>query len=298
MTHQKYLKLFLLFSLVVFSSCKFFQRPDKKYSYVVAQPTYPTQNGPAVFIDEVHHNEHNVNTGYKPFADVLRSDGYHVYPFTETFSKTSLEKVNILVIINALHEKNVEKKALPTYSAFTEKEIRAVKEWVENGGSLFLVADHMPYPGAAYDLALEFGFTFTNSFAMRKKYDAKVTMYKANHTLISYDPITNGIDSIVTYFGSAFQAPKQAHNLLTFPSDFHIYFTETPWRFPKRIRVIPAENYSQGAVLEYGKGKVAVFGEGAMFTAQYMTFTKSGINSPKAPNNVKFLLNVIHWLSH
>ena len=61
--------------------------------------------------------------------------------------------------------------------------------------------------------------------------------------------------------------------------------------------IISAEGYSQGAVLEYGKGKMAVFGEGAMFTAQYMALSKSGINAPKAKNNVHFLLNTMHWLT-
>jgi hypothetical protein len=298
MIYQNYLRITILFLVILISACKLFQRPDKKYSYTTTTPFYPTQNGPTVYIDEVHHNEHGMSTGYKPFAEVLKSDGYTVFPFKEIFTKPSLEKVQLLVIVNALNEKNVEEKALPTSSAFSKDEIIAIKEWVANGGSLFLVADHMPYPGAAAELASEFGFKLANSFAMRSKYKAKFSFTKAEQTLHSFEPITNEVDSIVSYFGSAFQPPPNAYNLFSFPKDFKIYLTEKPWRFPKRISVISAENYSQGAVLEYEKGKVAIFGEGAMFTAQYMVFSKSGINSPKAPNNVKFLLNVIHWLSN
>lgn len=291
---KKYTFISLLL-LVVFSNCKI-ERVDKKYSYTASSPAYPAKDGPAVYIDEAHHNAHTMSTSYKPFSDVLRSDGYNIFPFKESFSISSLEKVQILVIVNALNEKNVGNQALPNYSAFTKDEIIAVKNWVENGGSLFLVADHMPFPGAASDLAAEFGFILTNSFAMRSKYRGRITYSIADKTLHSYTPITNQIDSIHSYFGSAFQAPKEAHNIFSIPGNFKIYLTERPWRFPKSIPIISSENLSQGAVLEYGKGKVAMFSEGAMFTAQYIVFDKAGINSPKAKYNTQFLLNLTHWL--
>ena len=57
----------------------------------------------------------------------------------------------------------------------------------------------------------------------------------------------------------------------------------------------------QGAVLRFGKGRVAVFGEAAMFSAQEW-ITKDervlmGMNRPDAAQNPQFLLNVMHWLS-
>ena len=290
------LKVAMLIILTLLSSCKI-QRPDKEFSYTVISPTYPKHNGPAIYIDEAHHEEHTINTGYKPFADVLKSDGYNVFGFKENFSDSSLKKVDVLVIVNALNEKNIHPKTLPTYSAFTNDEIAAIKNWVSNGGALFLVADHMPYPGAASDLASQFGFTLTNSFAMRSKYNAKLTFTKESQTLEFYEPITSQLDSVVSFFGSAFHIPKDAHNLLSLPNDFKIYLTQKPWRFYIKTKIISAEGYSQGAVLEFGKGKVAAFGEGAMFTAQYMVFSKAGINSPKAKNNVRFLLNTMHWLT-
>ena len=57
----------------------------------------------------------------------------------------------------------------------------------------------------------------------------------------------------------------------------------------------------QGAVIHYGKGRVAVFGEAAMFSAQeYITKDERvlmGMNRPDATHNPQFLLNVMHWLS-
>jgi hypothetical protein len=55
---------------------------------------------------------------------------------------------------------------------------------------------------------------------------------------------------------------------------------------------------SQGAYKSNGKGKVAVFGEAAMFTAQLAgpEQRRIGMNSDLAPQNYKLVLNVIHWL--
>ena len=55
----------------------------------------------------------------------------------------------------------------------------------------------------------------------------------------------------------------------------------------------------QGATLRAGKGRVAVFGEAAMFSAQLAGPNKTpmGMNAPNAKQNPQFLLNVLHWLS-
>ena len=60
----------------------------------------------------------------------------------------------------------------------------------------------------------------------------------------------------------------------------------------------PIEGWSQGACKKYGKGKIVVFGEAAMFTAQLAGPNKRpiGMNSPDAQENHQLLLNIIHWL--
>jgi hypothetical protein len=56
---------------------------------------------------------------------------------------------------------------------------------------------------------------------------------------------------------------------------------------------------SHGALLTFGKGRVAVFGEAAMFTAQVSGEQRRpmGMNMPTAAQNPQFLLNVMRWLS-
>ena len=57
--------------------------------------------------------------------------------------------------------------------------------------------------------------------------------------------------------------------------------------------------WHQGGLLKAGKGRVAVFGEAAMFTAQRAGPTERpmGMNAPVAKQNYRLLLNVMHWLS-
>ena len=48
-----------------------------------------------------------------------------------------------------------------------------------------------------------------------------------------------------------------------------------------------------------GKGRLAIFGEAAMFTAQLAGPARSpaGFNHPAASENAQFVLNVMHWLA-
>lgn len=53
-----------------------------------------------------------------------------------------------------------------------------------------------------------------------------------------------------------------------------------------------------GAVLKFSKGRVAVFGERPLFTAQVSDEKQQaiGLSSPTAPDNPQFLLNRTDWL--
>ena len=108
-------------------------------------------------VDEAHNNRHTVGGTYKPFAELLRADGYVVVASSSPFSMDSLEDAAILVISNSLHDKNVDDWSLPVFSPFLDEEVAALREWVGKGGSLLLIADHMPFPGAVANLASAFG---------------------------------------------------------------------------------------------------------------------------------------------
>ena len=73
---------------------------------------------------------------------------------------------------------------------------------------------------------------------------------------------------------------------------------DTAWIFNSKTIKYNVEGWSQGAYKEFGKGKIVVFGEAAMFTAQLAgpQKIKAGMNNEVAPENYKLLLNIIHWL--
>src|SRR5262245_30118785 len=54
------------------------QVPDLTYKPPLPRPAYEAGKGPRVAIDEAHHNFHTAGGRYKPFADLLRRDGYRV----------------------------------------------------------------------------------------------------------------------------------------------------------------------------------------------------------------------------
>ena len=278
------------------------QVPDKLYQPNIENPTYPEKNGPTIYLDEAHRNFHQLDGLYWAFGEVLRKDGYQTQSIKEPFSPTSLRDKEIIVIANALHEKNETRWINPTYSAFTQQEQLAMHDWVKNGGSLFLIADHMPTSGAAADLASQFGIQFINGFAM-DTIGIDDWFTRENGT-ISDNEITNGyrlgeeIDSILTFTGQAFIIPDSAQSILTFDENYVQWEPDTAWRF-RNVEPYTVEGYSQGMYMSYGKGKVVAFGEAMMFTSQLgwgLSFIKLGLSSKEKKDNQQLLLNIIHWL--
>lgn len=283
--------------LYVFSFAQ--QVPDSSFTYSVENPRYPYGSGPVVCVDAAHNNFHTPDNRFHAFAKLLRADGYIVNAFEKTFSTESLTKCYMLVISNPLNEQNVGNWQLPNPSAFMPAEIQAVKAWVANGGRLFLIADHMPFAGAAADLAEAFGFEFLNSFAMDNRRRMAEYFYKDNKTLQKHD-VTEGIDSIVTFTGSAFKIPRKAEPVLKLNDSYTILMPEVAWQFEENTPYVSGKKLYQMASLEFGKGKVFISGEAAMFSAQLggPSRTPMGMNAPYAKENPKLLLNIIHWLNN
>jgi hypothetical protein len=282
------------------------QVSDPDFHPAVGSPAYESGKGPVVAIDEAHYNFHTADGRYQPFAELLRRDGYRVEGFDTTFSRNSLEGVDVLVISNALNKRNDDDWSLPTPSAFTPEEIAAVRTWVEGGGSLFLIADHMPFAGAATDLARAFGFEFSNGYArVGHRAEGSIADLFKPEAGLRENPVTKGrsdderVTHVATFTGSAFKPPKDATPVLVFGAKAVSMETkEAPGVTPDAPEV-PIEGWCQGAIVKIGKGRVAVFGEAAMFSAQLAGPKRIpvGMNSPEADQNYRLLLNVLHWLS-
>lgn len=279
------------------------QVPDLKYKPPLPRPTYESGKGPRVAIDEAHYNFHTAEGRYKPLAELLRRDGYRVDAQKQLLSAESLKGVDVLVISNALHKSNEERWAPPNPSAFTKDEIIALHSWVEKGGSLFLIVDHPPFPGAARDLAKAFGVEFINGHATAGHWKQGSPESFEYDTGLKQSAITRGrtdsekVTKVVTFTGSAFKPPKDAIPVLVFGEKSESYERTADGKGEIKVRKVPIEGWCQGAVMKVGKGRMAVFGEAAMFSAQLAGQERFGMNAPEAEQNHQLLLNVMHWLS-
>jgi uncharacterized protein (DUF2249 family) len=280
------------------------QVADTSFRPPIPDPAYRTGRGPVVMLDEAHFNFHTAEGRYKPFAELLRRDGYVVKSSRLKFSRASLRGGRILVIANPLAERNRTDWSLPTPSAFSEEEVEAVRVWVKGGGSLLLIADHMPFPGAAGTLASAFGVRFSNGYAMDEKGQGPM-LFKLSDGSLREHQITRGraaaerVTTVATFTGSAFQIEGEAQPLLVLGPSVSSFLTSVAGQMTDETPRIPVGGWYQGAVMRFGKGRVCVFGEAAMFSAQLAGPNRGpmGMNAPVAAQNPQFLLNVMHWLS-
>jgi hypothetical protein len=266
--------------------------PDTTFRPPIEKPAFLPQKGPVVLLDEAHFNYHTSAGRYLPFAELLRRDGYIVKASTGLFTAETLRGGSILVISNALNERNQRDGNPPNLPAFTPLEVEAVRDWVSGGGALLLIADHRPFAGAAETLGRAFGIRFLDGAVTRRGGDDWIVFRKSEGTLID-DPITKGIDDVATFTGSSFELDTIGRPLLVFgPEMYSSPQQDAP-------NAVPVSGRLQGAVLTFGKGRVAVFGEAAMFSAQLSGPDKApmGMNAPVAKHNPQFLLNLMHWLA-
>lgn len=288
------------------------QVPDKTYAPTIQNPAYGTGEGPVVCVDEVHNNFHTIENRFWAFAELLRRDGYVVQANKEKFSTDLFTGCNILVISNAmLKSGDWGEYPYPTPSAFTDDEINVVRTWVDTGGALLLIADHMPLAGAASKLASAFGVEFNDGYAVsgfegeenRDAAFAKPTIFSLETNTLIPSPITHGrnadesVTSVRTFTGQAFQAPASAQPVLVFPQGFLLLMPTKSDDLGPETKRISVGGWLQGAVMPFGAGRAAFFGEAAMFSAQLSDGQPMGMNAPMAEQNFQLVLNVMHWLS-
>ncbi len=288
------------------------QLPDRDYRPSVENPIWPTGEGPRVCLDEAHNNFHTLENRFWAFGELLRRDGYVVVPNIEPLSLEGLERCDVLAISNAqLPDGGWATYPYPTPSGFTPAEVRAAYGWVRMGGSLLLIADHMPLAGVATNLAARFGVTFNDGFVF-ERVDRETgqpgnspTIFRTEdgtlrpHAIVSGRTPGESVASVRTFTGQAFQTPASATPLLVLPDSFVSLMPERAWEFGPETKQVPVGGWLQGAVMTVGSGRAAFFGEAAMFSAQVSGADRSpmGMNAPMAEQNFQFVLNILHWLT-
>lgn len=275
---------------------------DDEYNPMLEKKAYINGTGPTVCIDNAHGNYHTLEGSFAPFGRLLKADGYEVVSYSDEFEEQKLNDCRVLAIVNPLHPSDQGEWVLPNPSAFTNTEIDEVNSWVKNGGRLLLIADHMPFAGAAADLAESFGYEFLNGFEQKDGNHWPPAVFSIDDNTLIEGEITSGLDnsdeitSVASFTGSALKAPNNATKLLQFPSEYYALMPDTAWRFKDDTPRKELDGWSQGAYQNYGNGKIVVLGEAGMLTAQVVNNFKMGMSSPRAPQNEQLALNIVHWL--
>lgn len=276
------------------------QRPDYSWLPSLTAPAY-AEEAPRVLIDEAHHNAATAGLlgRYRPFAALLRADGYEVLRNPRAFTAASLSNVDILVIANASGAPRAQiwgyNLPLPESGdrgggAFSAAEIAVVRQWVSEGGSLLLIADHAPFGAAASGLAAAFGVRMRGGFVEVPGESSDPLLFSRENGRLGEHEILRSITQVMTFTGQSLSGPEGAATLLILPKTAIEFVSIGGDAFESQ----PA-GPAQGLALGHGAGRVVVLGEAAMLTAQVSAGEDFGMNIP-GNDNQAFALNVMHWL--
>jgi hypothetical protein len=181
-----------------------------------------------------------------------------------------------------------------------------VREWVENGGSLLLIADHAPFGAAASNLAREFGIGMSNRDTVdpvnsdsRAPRGSGFLVFSRQNGLLADHPIVRGrneeerLDRVLTFNGQSLRGPPGSVAFLT--------LANTALDISRDGDSVSVAGGAQGIAVQFGDGRIVVFGEAAALTAQvsgvpFEKRTSAGISSPESDNK-QLVLNALHWLS-
>jgi hypothetical protein len=276
------------------------QMADPDFNAKVSTPAY-TKKGPKVLFDEAHNNFHTATGRYKPFADLITSDGYQITPNKQKFSADVLKGYDILIISNAIGSERMSEAAASS-PAFTDAEADAVRDWVKGGGALLLIADHAPMGSANQILGQRFGIDMSKMYTVDEtNYDKPsdnpgFIVYTRESGRLASHPITNGrnqsehVNKVIAFTGQSLKGPAK--------SDAFMKLADIAMdRMPNdTVKPVSAAGRAQGIALKLGKGRAVFLGEAAMLTAQVTGTAKFGMNYPGVDNR-QLALNIAHWLS-
>ena len=245
------------------------QVADPEFKPSIDTPTHSGANRPVVVLDEAHQNFHTAGGRYKPFADLLAADGYIVVAGKQPFSAESL----------------------------------------------LLIADHSPYGATAARLSARFGVEMGTGYAWQTTTGTPPTTTivhtRESSGLGRNHPITQGINRVAAFTGQSLSVPPGATALLQFGQSSYesagneVQADMAAFQSGKPHKARSIAGRAQGVALDYGKGRVVIMGEAAMFSAQVARFTEPNgrVNETKMGMNVagndnrQFLVNIMKWLT-
>ena len=296
------MKNLLLFSFLIISICAQAQiTNDPSFDSKVTAPAYKNNSGPKVLIEGGHHNV-IVQWGLiKPLNDLIHADGYNPKIDSLPITKKYLSDYKIVVMNPSLPFDFGTKKEVGNLVTFSKEEIENIYNYVNNGGSLFVLIDCSPTDIAMSPLLNKFGIktsfgTLEDSVHQDKEFGKVVVQYTKENGLLKLNhPILKGtneneiIKSLVLYTGSAIKS-DQLTTILPISNDAKINNNGVATSLEK--------GYAQGLAGKVGKGKIVVLSDSEAFVAMLFGKNKAKIGMQvKAYDNKQFALNILHWLT-
>lgn len=278
------------------------QMPDSAYLPTLSGPHFARGRGPVACVDAAHNNFHVLGAGFLAFGRLLELDGWRLRSLTadDLDRPEPLKECRVFVSANA-------RPLAGAADAFSSRDVAMVRDWVANGGSLLLIADHMPFGAAARSLAAAFDVSLTDGFAVApfSGFDdldralGVPTLFRRSEGTLSGHVAAGGADSVRSFMGQAFRLPPGAIPILTLPPGYQNLYPDQPWQFSPSTRQEDVAGWAQGALLTFGRGRVAIFGEAAMFTAQLAGPDRlpAGMNAPGADQNHLLVIGLLRWLA-
>ncbi|HNP77772.1 MAG: hypothetical protein U0289_06620 [Cyclobacteriaceae bacterium] len=287
---------------LLFSCQNHSSSPDNDFDVTVPEAKL---TGQRVLFDEGHKNHHQIGRTYKPFATLLKNDGCKVESSDKPVDVASLSNTDILVLATATGKEEPGDK-----SAYTEKEISTLDEWIKNGGSVLIITEHYPFGLAmktlleALNVRIHNGYTEDSTLNNPQVRDA-LLFEKSKGNLNSSHSITTNLNRVNTFTGSSVKGDSTWTNLLILSDNAQNYNVNV--KVDKEggdVNVsvtyadfYPATGFSQGICKRYGKGKIVVLAESALLTAQFdKNGNKFGMNIADSDNK-QLALNIIRWLA-
>ena len=198
-----------------------------------------------------------------------------------------------------------------------------VERWARNGGALLLIADHTPFGSAAHDLALRFGVDMGRGYVFDPQHaegNPTFLVFSADNGLLGDHALLRGhseseqVHRIVAFTGQSLSVPSGATALMRLaPSAFEVDSAATGFAIlasssngpdPKTAGDLHFRfdaGRAQGVALAFGRGRIVIVGEAALFSAQVLKTQgqpdfRFGMNAP-GNDDRQFVLNTLHWLS-
>lgn len=251
---------------------------------------YATENNSKVLFDETgpygkYYTIYNAGpAGSSGFASLLENNGYSISRLTEgplTYEK--LKDYDVLVMMGPMR-------------SYSDQEINSIKEFVKNGGGLFILADPWgPQDGdenyAFNKVARSFGVNFAFNQVMVDKQHNIAFSNQIKTTGIKSHPVTSNISELY-YITGAYQDSGSANVMAYSDADSwsdHGYVTSEGTSQNDELK---ESDEKQGPLplissLEYGKGKI-------VFMGSVQTFMNAWIYRS---GGWKLGLNTVSWLS-